>query len=248
MGEIEAFDRRYLRPCILTEPFCFSQKLGHLYEDALYILLQHAPEVSKVLRGQQVFRSLEAGGRRTLGEFDFLIQVGDSWQHIELAVKFYLARNKDGQMYWPGPDARDNWERKRTRMRTHQFSLSECAEGKELIDEITEERGVESKLLLYGCLFDSLEEGEQVAKDTSSGACRGYWLTRKQFLTDFYDRDYVIVPKFLWPVAHQRSVYELLEKSDVEAVLKASESRCTMLSDGERRVFVVSDQWLEMTS
>jgi len=63
---------------------------------------------------------------RTLGEFDFLIRptMQDTYEHLELSVKFYLGVGAAGHERWIGINPSDRLERKLARMQAHQIRLA----------------------------------------------------------------------------------------------------------------------------
>ncbi|MEN8862546.1 MAG: DUF1853 family protein, partial [Lentimonas sp.] len=95
LPEAECFDRSLIEGSSLNAELNFNQKLGHLYEDALEILLGASNQVELLASSLQVF---DPNGR-TLGELDFLLRetAGGQHVHLELAVKFYLAVERDGE-------------------------------------------------------------------------------------------------------------------------------------------------------
>ena len=114
-------------PCkslVFPEETCalnLQQKLGHLYEDALAVLLESTPRYDVLAQGLPIRQ--DAG--HTLGELDYLLRdlVSERTIHLELAVKFYLAVETESGLRLPGPDARDHYFRKLEKMRSHQLVL-----------------------------------------------------------------------------------------------------------------------------
>jgi len=245
IGEVGGFDRGLLGNHELNSSLNFSQKLGLLYEDALEKLLESSKEVLELYRGLQVFRDLPKGGRETLGEFDFLMKTPNGWIHLELATKFYLSVKKRGSSYWPGPDARDNWQRKRSRLIEHQLKLGDSLAGKEVLSAVTKGSLVSKKILVYGCLFDRSGAEPEIAEGTSPNCHRGTWITTQEFQETYFKKKVTRIPKHLWPVSDCNLLANLLGETPQEQILKEAESRCTMFTEGESRIFVVSDRWLD---
>ena len=104
-----------------------DRRLGNYYERLWHALLTLAPD-TRILAHNLALRD----GAHTYGELDLIIQAADSAiVHLELAIKFYLARPElplaSGQTSdpasWWGVDPRDNLANKLKRLREHQLPL-----------------------------------------------------------------------------------------------------------------------------
>lgn len=185
-----------------------NQKLGHLYEDAFATLLASSPDVELLEQNLQIQQSTHL----TVGELDFLIRESNGHlTHLELATKFYLAVKTESGVCFPGPDARDNYERKIQRMLSHQLTLTERHKS----DLPPDYRNVDIsvKQLVYGCLFDHITEMQPSSPEFGNPDCRrGKWLHRAE-LDDHFPKDslFHFIPKHLWPVP-----IELLELIPLE--------------------------------
>ena len=175
-----------------------QQKLGHLYEDALDILLGSTPRYDPLARGVQIRK--EAG--HTLGELDFLVRDLAAGQliHLELAVKFYLAVETDNGFLLPGPDARDNFFRKLEKMRAHHLVLVE--KYRDLLPEEFRGEDIVVQQLVQGCIFDRVNAGRLVeAEFLNPHGRRGKWLHAQECAGYFGKAARLeIIPKPLWPV------------------------------------------------
>lgn len=97
-------------------------RVGRYFERLLLFYLQHIRQVEVVASAQQI---QEEG--RTIGELDFVFRDESGLQHWEVAVKFYLhfpGEHISGS-HLIGPDPRDNFETKITRLFEHQLPISE---------------------------------------------------------------------------------------------------------------------------
>ncbi len=258
---LPSFDRDFLNKVQLaqSESLNFEQKLGHLYEDALELLFKRSSQFKQVLRGVQVIENLPhpQKGKRTLGEFDYLLETQEGqWLHVELAVKFYLAmpisKPTDRGHLWPGPDARDAWERKHQHMINHQFSLAKHGAAQQVLQGICGTATIQSQHLIYGCLFDRYNSAEpQAAIDTSPTAHRGQWLYSHELpnSTLAQQQSLFIIPKHLWPCLPTEPLCQVLGSSqpqtsieDIQTII-AKKQRCIMLTDGCERYFVAPDHY-----
>jgi hypothetical protein len=186
-----------------------QQKLGHLYEDALAVMLESTPRYDSLAQGIQIRQ--EAG--RTLGELDFLVRdlVSDRLIHLELAVKFYLAVETERGVLLPGPDARDHYFRKLEKMRTHQLVL--VKKFRDLLPEEFRQEKIVVQQLVHGCIFNHVNaSGPVEAEFLNPKGRRGKWLHAEQ-CAEYFGKNALleIIPKPLWPVP-----LEILERVDLE--------------------------------
>lgn len=248
LPEAAAFDRSLLGVPNECTHLNFDQKLGHLYEDALRDLLDTSSRVEVLASNLQVF---DTDGR-TLGELDYLLRdrVRDRHIHLELAVKFYLAVERDGEWQFPGPDPRDNWQRKLDRMRTHQFMLSQTPQAQALLRERYDIDSVDVNQLIYGCLFYPMSSEARPLPEAIALDCRvGRWLYVSEWERFFPEvREVLHVPKVLWPVELCESVQASLDTIDVTELHSLSKERCTMfvLPGSDEPLFLVPDTWLDV--
>ncbi len=223
----------------------FKQKLGHLYEDAMGHLLAQSDVGALLASNLQVMN--DEG--RTLGELDFVLCDGSSGRayHLELAVKFYLAhRGADGWLF-PGPDPRDNWQRKLERMQTHQLRLAEDPYCKRILKDRFDTTEISVRQLIYGRLFHHMEAAEHPLPEAMrADGLRGRWLYRKEWSRWMASASEIrIIPKALWPVElSQELVQHLPLVEDTELHRQAAE-RCTLFvaDDCLKPIFLVPDAW-----
>ena len=175
----------------------FDQKLGHLYEDALAAVFASSPSIELLEQNLQIQESIHS----TVGELDFLIRdANGTLTHLELATKFYLAVKTDSGIVFPGPDSRDNYDRKIQRLLSHQLTLTE--RHKANLPPAYRDEEIIVKQLIYGCLFDHISEVDLSCPEFSNPECRrGKWLHRSELADHFSnDSQFDLIPKHLWPV------------------------------------------------
>lgn len=198
LPEAASFPYRDLTIPANFSPLNLQQKLGHLYEDALTILLEASPRFDLLARSLQ----LQTNAQTTLGELDFLLRdLGDDQLiHLELATKFYLAVETSSTLTLPGPDARDNYFRKLQRLRSHQLPLAQ--KHRSDLPEEYRHQTIIARQLVYGCLFDHIGATKPADPDFINPNCRrGRWLTIDECSDHFEPATQLqIIPKALWPV------------------------------------------------
>ena len=179
-------------------PLNFQQKLGHLYEDALAVMLESTPRFDALAKNLQIRE--ESG--QTLGELDYLVRdlVSNKLIHLELAVKFYLAVETGTGFLLPGPDARDNYFRKLEKMRSHQLLLVD--QNRHLIPEKFRQLEIDVQQLMHGCIFNHVHAGKPVeAEFLNPLGRRGKWLRAQECVEYFGENAQLeMIPKPLWPV------------------------------------------------
>ena len=185
-------------PCALN----LQQKLGHLYEDALAVLLESTPRYDVLAQGLPIRQ--DAG--HTLGELDYLLRdlVSERTIHLELAVKFYLAVETESGLRLPGPDARDHYFRKLEKMRSHQLVLLDKVDKfRNLLPEQFREKEVDVQQLVHGCIFNHVRAARPAqAEFLNPNGRRGKWLHAEE-CADYFGEGALlqIIPKPLWPAS-----------------------------------------------
>lgn len=249
LDAFRAFDRDHFDALTVQEPFNFSQKLGHLYEDVLRALIEHSKYVDLLDSNVQIYKSGEGGARETLGELDYVLDVDGRFVHLELAVKFYLAVENEEGLQWVGPDARDSWMKKRLRMLSHQFRLPQSVQARVLLESRWGIDILNTHHLIYGCLFDRIGGTKAPAGNVQEDCHRGFWLKRDEWGKHFSKTDDLwFMPKHLWPVEPNDVMISTIEKVDKDKLFELSRERCVMFTDGKDRYFLVSDMWCETTN
>ena len=222
----------------------FSQKLGHLYEDALGYLLKQSPELELLGQSIQVFDD----NKITLGELDYILKdlTNDQFLHLELAVKFYLINYNGNEPTYPGPDPRDNWLNKLARMRDHQLQLANSKYGRR---HLLENYGIEkivTQHLVCGKLFDHYKADQKPNPPSMRADCqRGVWKYLHEWKDDSDASKVKVIPKCLWPVSSIENVLEKLDVLSREGFIVEVKQRCTMIWDEEIQAtqFIAPDTW-----
>ncbi len=230
LPEARAFDSLSLIAPEAPDPLNLQQKLGHLYEDALAVMLDATPRYDALASGIQI---QQAAGR-TLGELDFLVKDRrtDQLIHLELAVKFYLAVETECDPLLPGPDTRDNYYRKLQKMRTHQLLLTK--KYRDRLPDAYNNQEIVPQHLVHGCIFNHVNARKPAeAEFLNPHGRRGKWLHAED-CADYFGKypSLEIIPKPLWPVP-----LEILEGMELET-WKVEETivRCVMVRAGAERV------------
>jgi len=228
--------------CVLN----FDQKLGHLYEQALESLIDSSPALSRLASNLQIFDD----NKRTIGEMDYVLfdRENEIHIHLELAVKFYLARRAPEGWIYPGPNATDNWHRKLKHMRARQLVLAQTEPARKFLSEQFDIKDIQAQYLIYGCLFipfDCIDPPQP--QSMSAQRQQGRWLYVHQWPAQFANvKDVRIIPKALWPVEISSLMMDMFEKTSTAALLEQAKTNCVMFveegGDGQKW-FLVPDDW-----
>ncbi len=169
LPEAATFPHQSLSVPASIDALNLQQKLGHLCESALAVLLEASPAYDLLARNLQIrsdgiaLAPAHSPTQTTVGELDFLLRDLSDGQliHLELASKFYLAvpsgteKGQGREFALPGPDARDNYFRKIRRLREHQLILTR--KHREALPEPYRDEKIVARQLIYGCLFDPVD-------------------------------------------------------------------------------------------
>ncbi len=211
-----------------------SHRLGIYFEWLLRYWLQNILQVQQLGHNIPVFQARKTGGKRTLGEFDFLFQMDEtpSIQQWEATVKFYLQKiNDQGEPYWIGPGDQDRLDIKLARLFQHQLKLSELAEAKACLLGRGAE-AVQPAGFIKGYLFYPLAEdgtfSPHPASDNAVLPCRlsprhnkGWWFhwRERSIPGAASDARWLVLAKSRWlsPVREKRNETILLDEVGLAA-------------------------------
>jgi hypothetical protein len=223
----------------------YSQKLGHLYEEALLHLLESTSRFKVVTNNFQINNET----KQTLGELDFLLldTETNSHIHLELAVKFYLVVIDGDETLYPGPDARDNYHRKVARLREHQLILASQPVTKKVLTPLIGNSQITAQQLVHGIFFDHINASHQpVPEMASPNAFRRKWLYCSE-LSEFFPKTKKarVLPKQLWLCEITEEIFQALVEVPLEELIELGQQRCTMfvIRAGDEPLFLAPDKW-----
>lgn len=231
-------------------------RLGQHFESTLAAWLTAEPGFELIAANLQV-----QDGKRTVGEFDFLVAVRDRVEHWEAAVKFYLGTG-DGLALscWFGPNTSDRFDAKYQRLIDHQLKLATDPHALALLESL----GLTvsgSRCFMKGRLFHPWHRytaGDfPVPEVVYPGHEKGWWLPASDFLAVFEDSGdrFVYLPKSLWlsrltgaDFDAPLSCWELADLLESPAAEQAVHVAIVAEDKEVSRGFIVKDQWLNRAS
>ncbi|MDV5170640.1 DUF1853 family protein [Photobacterium rosenbergii] len=150
-----------------------GRRLGFFYQWLWQQLITHHPCYE--LLAEEIQLSVD---KRTLGAVDFLVnnlKTGEV-EHWEVAIKFYLAF----EQRWPGPNARDDLDKKANKMLSHQLMLSAhpafVEQYQAQFGQISQRRLIMQGRIFYPAFDDYIGSGIQLAAE----AAQGLWCYSEQ--------------------------------------------------------------------
>lgn len=97
------------------------RRVGHYFERLVRYWIEHVRGVELIAAGHQISRD-----GRTIGELDFVYRDEQGLvTHLEVAVKFYLYQPGRAGSHFPGPNVRDDFESKISRLFDHQLVIED---------------------------------------------------------------------------------------------------------------------------
>ncbi|MGJ8671912.1 DUF1853 family protein [Rubritalea sp.] len=223
----------------------FNQKLGHLYEDALAQILSSSTAYKLLAKNTQLITAQ----KQTIGELDFLLLDTERNEHIhlELAVKFYLIHEQNREPQYPGPDARDNYQRKLTRLINHQLTLTQREDTQELITPLTNSSTIKVQHLIHGIFFDHIHaKTTPLPEYASSNVRRRKWMYFSEMSKNSPSLHTVrVIPKPLWLCEITSEIFQTLVEVPLKELSELAQERCTLCinSSDTHPYFVVPDSW-----
>ncbi|MFM2476740.1 DUF1853 family protein [Celerinatantimonas sp. MCCC 1A17872] len=196
----------------------FKNRLGLWYEQLWLKLIDEHPDLELIAHNVQIKQQ-----NQTLGAIDLLIADHRSRcvRHIELAVKFYIYIQLAQKWQWLGPNLKDSFTRKLSRMLTHQLPIGYHPQIQQLRLHYPHYR-FSQQIIIQGRLFQPLDEQER-PKD-------GTWLFNHQ-LKAAERHLYQIVPRQYWLTPEIALFHPLSSEIDRAVMLYGQGKQFWLLPD-----------------
>ncbi|MBY0573065.1 MAG: DUF1853 family protein, partial [Undibacterium sp.] len=152
-------------------------RIGHYAERLLAFYFQH--EGLLYGHGIQVFNDRY----ETIGEFDYLLYAQGGLAHLELATKFYLFYQADGNKRsesvfdYIGPNLTDTLGAKMQKILQKQLTLS----SNEYSKKIVQTKIVSARAIIKGWLFYRSQHDKSLIPGVAVDHCMGFWWTLEEF-------------------------------------------------------------------
>ena len=237
----------------ITSPKLTEYKLGLRFEAIVAHWIDLEPSLNLLAKNLVVH-----DGKRTIGEFDLIVDNNGTVEHWELALKFYLGiGDVSNQVNWHGPDPSDTLARKINRMASHQLRLSQHPAGQKLL-QLNGWDVRRARSLVKGRLFHPYQsfllQQFLIPPNVNPGHEKGWWLTDTDFALapELKSARFVILERSNW-LAPLLSVAntQIMDHHQTVSFLSGIETKGTiplaqLTADGEElsRGFVAFPQWL----
>lgn len=229
-------------------------RLGVHFEDLFEFHIKYCPQVTDLYSHIQIIED-----KKTLGEADFLVCRNDVWQHIEIAIKFYLRVGKAGQLSdYLGPSLTDSLDRKVNHIESRQLKLLQSDAAKNTLQTLGVGSPVNSFAQIFGWLFYHVTDDQSnIPKTINPHHARGRWLAVNElpsFIGVYPDTVRFLIPsRSEWLIAPSQingvslSKRELLTR--VSNLIDRPQQLFVVLGEGRskqmlERIFVVPEAWL----
>jgi len=217
-------------------------RLGHYAENLLAFYFSW--------RNQLVAHGVQVRSHTTIGEFDFLLDTPDGFEHWEFACKFYLLTEPATRLAdFVGPNLMDNLNDKSHKIMDAQLALGQHHDAQKYLPKPLQG----AKALLKGWLFYPQLDSATLP-EVQPSHCRGLWC-RLSDLEALVEQRCTVLSRLAWlaparvATAHTVSAADLsamLQRQfvvDARPVLVASLTACDDYFIEDQRIFVVPDSW-----
>jgi len=175
-------------------PLPGNLRLGHQIEHIFRQLIEHSATFSIVLHNLPISKE-----GQTLGEIDFILRnsTTDKLIHVELTYKFYLILPEvaDPIRKLIGPNRRDKFSYKVSKIRDRQFGLLDTAEGAEALHQHSiDPSEIEHQCCFKAQLFQPYGSTEVQIGSFNQACIRGYWLNFNDFNTPHFAKALFYMP------------------------------------------------------
>ncbi|MBU2996218.1 DUF1853 family protein [Cellulophaga baltica] len=203
-------------------------RLGHQIEHIFHQLITQQNEYEVLLFNEPIRNE-----NRTLGELDFIIKNTKTniYYHIELTYKFYLIdfSNTDPIHQLIGPNKKDSFYQKLTKIKEKQFKLLHSIEAcKLLIKNNLNNLLINSQTCFKAQLFIPYFNKEKPIIPFKKESIFGYWISYTNFKHDtFFAHKFYIPTKKEWVVKpHENVAYKTQQNihSEIEEMINRKRS------------------------
>ena len=173
-------------------------RLGKLVERFVSFELQQDSSIKMLAENIQIQED-----KRTLGELDCLLLKGNQSIHLEIVYKFYLYDSSVGKTEierWIGPNRRDSFIQKLTKLKEKQLPLLYSNQSKFYLDKLNlSSKNMKQQVYFKAQLFVPLKDyGKEFPLVNNDCIC-GFYINSKE-LNQFSDCKFYIPTKHNWLV------------------------------------------------
>jgi hypothetical protein len=217
-------------------------RLGHYAENLLAFYFKW--------RGELVAHSVQVRAHTTIGEFDFLLNTPDGFEHWEFACKFYLFVEPAQQLSdFVGPNLMDNLNDKSHKIMDAQLALGAHKDAQKYLTHPLSA----AKALLKGWLFYPASNSPSLS-EVEPQHCRGIWCRLSELSAIDGDK-FAVLSRLNWLAPAKLGLENSTSQNQLNLRLTQqflTDSRPVLIAqlverDGylleSERIFVVPDDW-----
>lgn len=132
--------------------FIKNHLLGKYFEQLLGFFFKHSPYYDIILQNEQIIINKE-----TKGEIDFIVynKILKQYEHIEVAIKYYMKTKEHDKSQWVGPNSNDYFEKKTNNLFNHQAKILSLYKSE--LPELDKIKSIKSRIFLKGYLLEKNE-------------------------------------------------------------------------------------------
>lgn len=219
-----------------------DQRLGRRFEHLIMALIQTLPDYQLISRNLVI-----SDATRTLGELDAIVfnRRLQEFEHWEITLKFYLGVSSQ---HWPGPDPRDNLQRKLAHLCTHQFPMDQHPQAQRALSQLGVPRIDQRRLFSRGCLYYPADHSLDAPSGAHPAHPRGVWWHADALPPAWLWQP---IPKQQWLCPSYMSNKSINRLASAELLVYVQQARSPVMvhafssrSASPIPGFVVSDTWL----
>ena len=217
-------------------------RLGHYAENLLSFYFKWC--------GELVAHSVQVRSHTTIGEFDFLLNTPDGFEHWEFACKFYLFVEPANKLAdFVGPNLMDNLNDKSHKIMDAQLALGQHKDAQKYLSAPLSA----AKALLKGWLFYPTTHAATL-DEVEPSHCRGIWCRLADL--DLHDgAHFAILSRLSWLAPAKLSADKMMSRdqlqqqlqqqflTDARPVLIAQLTECGEIFIEQERIFIVPNNW-----
>jgi len=217
-------------------------RLGHYAENLLAFYFGW--------RAQLVSHGVQVRSHTTIGEFDFLLNTPDGFEHWEFACKFYLLIEPAARLSdFVGPNLMDNLNDKSHKIMNAQLALGQHDDAQKYLPRPLQG----AKALLKGWLF--YPQADTVTlPEVEPSHCRGLWCRLSDLALHSGERC-LVLSRLAWLAPARVAASQTMSAAELSALLQrqfvldarpvlvASLVACDDFFIEDQRIFVVPDDW-----
>jgi len=221
--------------------------VGDYFERLVYLWLELQPQYTNIEQHIKVFEN-----KRTIGELDFLLS--DDLQnltlHLEVAIKYYLLTEKNGERQFIGPNSKDTFLKKFNKLNQKQLKLPQSPFAETVLTN--RPKPIVSRGLLKGCLFypsnSDWRAPASIYSSINAKHTKGWWtsIDKLNLPQTSPDSHWIVLKKPFWLALPDVNQTQIFTHHEIKNILEEHFSKLAhpvFLAE----VMQIQNKWLEQS-